>query len=121
VKFVLLMRSTWIQHIFCRAGTRRSADLNYARHPPITCQECFSNEIRYSSGHEIGGNAALARAVRNASRGVGSARHLAARASVCSAPRTSPKMESERLVVRRKERAAKKRGSTCVQHPAHSS
>jgi hypothetical protein len=32
------------------------------------------------------------------------------RASVCSAPRTSPKIESERFVVRRKERAARSAG-----------
>jgi hypothetical protein len=55
-----------------------------------------------------GGSAALARAVRNASEG-GCARHPTARGRVCSAPRTSPKMESERLV-RRKERTARSTG-----------
>jgi hypothetical protein len=39
------------------------------------------------------------------SRGMGNARH-AARASVCSVPRMSSKMESERFVLRRKERVA---------------
>ena len=38
---------------------------------------------------------------------VGSARATAAGASVCSAPRTSTKIESERFVVRREERVAK--------------
>ena len=51
-----------------------------------------------------GGDAAFAKAVRDASQG-GSERHHASRASVCSVPRTSLKVESERLV-RRKERTA---------------
>ncbi|KAH9995411.1 hypothetical protein BJV74DRAFT_332775 [Russula compacta] len=50
---------------------------------------------------------AFARAVRNASRGVGSARHPVAQASACNAPWTSLNMVSERFVVRTKERAAR--------------
>jgi hypothetical protein len=51
------------------------------------------------------------RAVGNASRGAGSVGHPAARASVCSAPRTSLNMESEIFVVRRKEGPQEARAS----------
>jgi hypothetical protein len=54
--------------------------------------------------------------------GVGSARHPAARASVCGVPRASPKMESERFLVMRKERPqearASPRSASCAQFVA---
>ena len=58
-------------------------------------------------GNDACGSAAFA---EERAAWVGSARHPAVWATVCSGPRTSPKMEFERFVVRRKERVARSAG-----------
>jgi hypothetical protein len=55
-------------------------------------------------------DAGFARVMSNASLGVGSARHPVARTNVCNVPRSPKKIELERFVVRRKERAARSAG-----------